>query len=82
MYQDLEENIEVIALFERQRLKPCRFRWRGKIYKVNRITGDWQSKIGQSRMRFFAVVDSSANFFQLCYDERDFSWKVSKIWVE
>ncbi|MCX6832735.1 MAG: hypothetical protein NT028_11520 [candidate division Zixibacteria bacterium] len=82
MYQDLDDDIEVIALFERNKLKPCRFRWRGKVYKVTRITGDWASDVGQSKLRYFAVVDSSSNFFQLCYDERLISWKVAKVWVE
>lgn len=82
MYQDLDDEIEVIALFERRQLKPCRFRWRGKIHKVDRITGDWTSDVGQAKLRFFAVVDSMANFFQLCYDERAMSWKIAKVWVE
>lgn len=82
MYQDLDDEIEVIALFERRQVRPCRFRWRGKIYKVDRITGDWTSDVGQAKLRFFAVVDSMANFFQLCYDERSTSWKIAKVWVE
>ncbi|TFH60343.1 MAG: hypothetical protein E4G91_08595 [Candidatus Zixiibacteriota bacterium] len=82
MYQDLDDDIEVIALFERNKLKPCRVRWRGKVYTVSRITGDWASDVGESKLRYFAVVDSSSNFFQLCYDERLISWKVAKVWVE
>jgi len=37
VYQDLDDDIEVIALFERNKLKPCRFRWRGKVYKVTAL---------------------------------------------
>lgn len=82
MYQDLEEDIEVVALFERNSVKPCRFRWRGKVYKVARVTGDWESRLGEGRLRHFAVIDSAANCFQLCYDERHCTWQVAKVWVE
>lgn len=82
MYQDFEDNVDVIALFEKNTLRPCRFRWRGKVYKVSRITGDWQSKVGQSRLWHFAVIDGSSNCFQLCYDEQHCSWKLAKVWVE
>ncbi len=82
MYQDLDDEIEVIVLFERRSLKPVRFRWRGKAYKIDRITGDWTSDVGQSKLRYFAIVDSASNFFQLCYDERATSWRIAKVWVE
>jgi hypothetical protein len=82
MYQDLEDDIEVIALFERRRVRPCRFRWRGKTYKVTRVTGDWESRVGQAKLRHFAVIDSAANCFQLCYDEANCRWTLARVWVE
>ncbi len=82
MYQNLDDEIEVIAVFERRSLKPCRFRWKGKTYKIDRITGDWTSDVGQAKLRYFAIVDSTSNFFQLCYDERAVSWTIAKVWVE
>jgi hypothetical protein len=82
MYQDFDEPIDVIALFEKSSLRPCRFRWRGKIYKVARVTGDWLSRVGENRMRHFAVIDSAANCFQLCYDEHKCDWTLAKVWVE
>ena len=82
MYQDLDDEIEVIALFSEHELKPCRFRWKGRVYKVERITGDWSSDVGEAKLRYFALVDSTSNFFQLCYDERTLSWRVAKVWVE
>jgi hypothetical protein len=82
MYQYLDDEIEVIALFSERALKPCRFRWKGRVYKVERITGDWSSDVGEAKLRFFALVDSTSNFFQLCYDERNLTWRVAKVWVE
>ena len=82
MYQELTDSIEVIALFEQGTLRPCRFRWRGKVHKVTRITSDWQSSAGEIRLRYFAVIDSVADCFQLCYDEGNCNWTLAKIWVD
>ena len=37
---------------------------------------------GQTKIRYFAVLDSASNFFQLAYDERNTLWVLNKIWVE
>jgi hypothetical protein len=82
MYQDMDEPIEVVALFEQHRMRPVRFRWNGRVYKVSEVTGDWKTDIGAYKVHHYAVVDNSSNFFQLSYDERQNSWIISKIWVE
>lgn len=82
MYQDMDEPVEVVALFQKGKMQPSRFRWNGKVYKISEVTGDWKTDVGVYRVRHFAVVDKSSNFFQLSYDERKTSWVISKIWVE
>ena len=82
MYQDMDEPIEVVVLFQNNRMKPTRFRWKDRVYKVSEVTGDWKTDVGAYRIRHFAVVDNSSNFFQLSYDERKTNWVISKIWVE
>ncbi len=82
MYQDMDEQIEVVAVFESHKMKPARFRWNGRVYKISEVTGDWKTNIGAYKVHHFAVVDTSSNFFQLTYDERQTSWMISKIWVE
>lgn len=82
MYQDIDEPVDVIVVFENGAMKPIRFRWNGRPIKVQRITGTWKADIGQYRIRYFAVLDDSSNYFQLAYDERNTSWILNKIWVE
>jgi hypothetical protein len=82
MYQEMDEPIEVVVLFQNNRMKPSRFRWNGRVYHVSEVTGDWKTDVGAYRVRHFAVVDDSSNFFQLSYDERKTCWVISKIWVE
>ena len=82
MYQDIEETVAVIAVFENGVIKPIRFRWNGRAIKIKRITGSWKADVGQSKIRYFAVLDHASNFFQLAYDERNTLWTLNKIWVE
>jgi hypothetical protein len=82
MYQDIEETIDVIALFENGVIKPIRFRWNGRAIRIKRVTGVWQEDVGQTKIRYFAVLDNASNFFQLAYDERNTRWALNKIWVE
>ncbi len=82
MYQDIEESVDVIALFEGGRLQPIKFRWKGRAIKVKQVTGSWKSDVGAHKIRYFAVLDSASNFFQLAYDERNTAWVLNKIWVE
>lgn len=82
MYQDIDENIDVIAQFTNGKMKPIKFRWKSRPVKVVQVTGRWKTDIGKYRVRHFAVVDESDNFFQLAYNESDMRWLLEKIWVE
>ena len=82
MYQTLDDVIDVIAVFEKQAIRPVRFRWKGNIHKIARVTGAWRSREGEFAVRHFAVVDTKANFFELTYSERLTRWIISKVWVE
>jgi len=82
MYQDIEETVDVIAIFEAGRMQPIKFRWKGRSIKVKQITGVWKSDVGAHKIRYYAVLDNASNFFQLAYDEKNTSWMLNKIWVE
>lgn len=82
MYQEMNDPVDVLVLFEKGTLKPQRFRWKGNVHRVAQITGDWKTTKGQFKVRHFAVMDEDANFFQLAYDERLAGWKVTRVWVE
>ncbi len=82
MHHDLDQPVDVIAVFEKGVLKPARFRWRGKTHKIARVTGQWKSQSGTDWVRHFAVVDTEDNVCELAYDERLTAWVISKVWVE
>lgn len=82
MYQDLDEPIDVIAVFDKGTLRPLRFRWKGRSLHIARVTGSWKAPKGETWMRHFSVVDTHDNVFHLAYDERRTRWTISKVWVE
>lgn len=82
MYQDIEEKIEVLALFQKGKILPLRFRWKGKTYRVSRLESKWKSDLGEKNIWHFSVSDSASNLFQLTYNEEYHTWKLTKLWVE
>jgi len=82
MYQEINDPVDVLALFEEGKLKPQRFRWKGNVHRVAQVTGAWLTDKGAFKVRHFALMDEEANFFQLAYDDRTTAWKVTRIWVE
>lgn len=82
VYQELNDPVDVLVLFEDGSLKPQRFRWKGHVHRVAQITGRWKTEKGAFQVRHFALMDEEANFFQLAYDEHSSGWRVTRVWVE
>jgi hypothetical protein len=82
VYQELNDPVDVLVLFEDGALKPQRFRWKGHVHRVAQVTGRWKTDKGAFQVRHFALMDEEANFFQLAYDEHAAGWRVTRVWVE
>jgi hypothetical protein len=82
MDQDINQPIDVIVVFQKGRMVPVRFRWDGRIIKINRVTGRWGTNEGKFKIRHFSVMDQNSQFCQLSYRERTAEWFLDKIWVE
>jgi len=82
MYQDFDVSIDVMALYEKGTLRPLRFCWKGRSFRIARVTGTWKAPQGDMWTRHFSVVDARGNVFFLAYDERRTRWTISKLWME
>lgn len=82
MYKDLDETVSVLAHFEKGDMRPLRFYWKDREFKVTRVTGRWKAPQGDLWKRHFSVVDSADNVWHLTYEERNMRWAISKVWVE
>ena len=82
MYKDLDEQVSVIVAFSKGEMRPYRFYWKDRAFKITRVTGTWKAPQGETWMKHFSVVDASDNVFFLTYEERNMRWAISKVWVE
>ena len=71
MYQEIsvadpdpegEEPIDVIALFEKGRMRPVRFRWKERVYKIVKVTGPSGIGIFDRRLAERGGTVSAATF--------------------
>ncbi len=82
MDQEINQPIEVMAVFQKGRMIPLRFRWNKRVIKITKVTGWWRASEGKFRIRHFAVIDENSQFCQISYRERTAEWFLNKIWVE
>jgi len=47
MYQELNDPVDVLALFQDGSIKPERFRWKGHVHRVAQVTGSWKTDKGE-----------------------------------
>ncbi len=82
MYQKIDEPIDVVAVFEGSRVRPVRFRWQGRTYRLKEITASWQTRVGTDIKHHFSAIDQGSANVQLTYDLAQRSWVLTKIWSD
>ena len=81
MFESLNDPIDVLTIFEEGKLEPLRFRWKGKVIRIAKVTGRWSRREGQTQLRYFSV-ESGSETYELCYDPRGPRWFLSRAWCE
>jgi hypothetical protein len=82
MYEDIYEVIEVISLFKDGKIKPLRFKWNGRVYKVNRLNGHWVSPQGYNKQYHFSIIADSHDYFEIMFDTANFEWQLARVCLE
>jgi hypothetical protein len=77
--EKLCERIEVIALFQKGKLSPIKFRWKGRTHRIHRIHGDWATQEGITRFHHFAVASDGPDIYELSYNESTYVWQIEGI---
>ena len=67
MVEAVDEPIEVLTLFQEGKVQPVRFRWKGRVVKVSRVTGDWISKAGTDRIYYFSILGNNADYYEIAF---------------
>jgi hypothetical protein len=74
-----QETISVIASFgPAYRIRPVRFRWKGRLVEVRDVTYRWQTREGANTLYRFAVTDGGS-LFELSFNTASLAWKLEGI---
>ena len=82
MIQAVQEPIEVITVFAEGHVQPLRFKWRKRVVKVSKVTGEWARNEGDTRVHYYSVLGESSDYFELSYDPRKVQWMLMKVWLD
>jgi hypothetical protein len=81
-FEDINDPIEMIAVFRAGKMRPLRFRWRDRVYKIVRINGGWISDQGKTRFYHFSVMSESPDVYEISYNPDRFSWSMDRVCLE
>ena len=82
MIESIHDPIEVITMFGNGQIRPIRFRWKNKIVKIAKVTGDWVRHEGQNRIHYFALLAANADYYEICYNTKEMTWQLTRVWME
>jgi len=81
MREKLNEPIDVLVKFNRDKVIPTFFKWRNKTYKIEKINLIHKERDGNDKIYYFSVSDN-ANFFRLAFFTRDLTWRIQELFYE
>src|SRR5438876_3818562 len=61
MFESLNDHVDVLTSFTEGKLEPLRFRWKGSVVRIRKITGRWSRREGQALLRYFSVEGPAAD---------------------
>jgi hypothetical protein len=78
---DINEIVEVGAVFGKNKVKPKWFIWHDRKYEVKEVTYVWHDKQGEAELIYFALTDGKT-IFEVSLNQKDLSWRLLKTTVE
>lgn len=81
MFETLNDAIDVLSVFTASGVEPIRFRWRGRVYRIVKVSGRWHRREGTGLLHHFSVECAGGDSFELCYDPRPPRWTLTRAWV-
>lgn len=82
MIEKVQESVEVLTKFDEGKIRPMRFRWRGRVFTVTEVTGSWIKRVGDHREHFFSVGVGTKDHYELRYRARTSCWTLENIYLE
>ncbi len=81
MLEEVNEPIEVVAVFQGNKFEPYKFLWNGREIKIKQVNLAYSNWDGRSKIYYFAVSDNN-NYFKLKFDTDKLTWTLLETYVE
>lgn len=78
-YEEIGDPVDVIVYFRDGRMQPIKFRWKERIYRVERVNGEWASDEGQTRFYHFSVMTTGPDVYELTYNSQSRLWELARV---
>ncbi len=78
-YEEIGDKVEVIALFRDGRIQPLKFRWKERVYRVERVNGEWMSDQGQTRFHHFSIMTTGPDVYEITYNTINRIWSLARV---
>ena len=78
LIEEIDEPIDVIALFHGGKLRPIRFQWNGRTYPVKAVHSSWEDREGIHRRCFFSLA-AAGSTYHIHLRTQDLLWVLDRV---
>lgn len=81
MYEEINEDISVIGIYQNHRFLPKKFKWQDRIFRIDEVTLTNDVRDGNIKKRLYSVL-SGGNVYRLEFNRESEQWQLLAIWVD
>lgn len=82
MYEEVGENIKVLAIFDNGQIIPKIIKWGRRKLTIKKVNLEYQERDGQSINYFFAVETDKDDVLKIKYNNEKLTWTIEEVWEE
>ncbi len=76
---EVNEALEVAAVFRGAGAEPVAFRWGRYFYRIRKVNLHYPTRLGQEVVHRFSVSTDDDNVFEISFNPHQLSWKINQI---
>ncbi len=77
-YQRVDEPVEVLAAFRKNRAEPMTFKWGNRFYQIKKINLIHSEREGRDKVYYFSVSDDTTAF-RLSFRSETLAWRLDEM---
>lgn len=81
MLTEINEQVEVVVFFGKNRTVPYIIRWQGGEFKIKKIALVHQVWEGNTKLFYFSAISETAQF-KLRFNTAELHWQLEEVWTE